>query len=225
MENKKTASNFGLILHILISLVLIAVGCLMIFIKSPIINNILYEYSVYGVVAAAAVTGIAFIVRYFVKDEYKHISNYGFTKGVFLVVVSAALMVNATEAASYIDIFFNCLALVIGTIIFQEALSMKYMKNSAWGLALFMALVIIAASIVMIMNVNNFVSTKSIVYYGYLIASGALSLVSLLMNLFSAKKDFKNNQTLPETNNESVLSVESDNVNADFNTVTDNDNY
>ena len=225
MENKKTASNFGLILNILISLVLIVAGCLMIFIKSPIINDILYEYSVYGVVAAAAVTEIAFIVRYFVKDEYKHISNYGFTKGVFLVVVSAAFMVNATEAASYIDIFFNCLALVIGTIIFQEALSMKYMKNSAWGLALFMALVIIAASIVMIMNVNNFVSTKSIVYYGYLIASGALSLVSLLMNLFSAKKDFKNNQTLPETNNESVLSVESDNVNADFNTVTDNDNY
>ena len=139
----------ALVANLMISILLLVVGLSMLFITG--MKPLYYTYIIIGFLL---VWGITCTVRYFVKEEFRIISNYDLAFGILILILSACMLLRAEKVSSYFHLLLGCLTLVEGVVLLQHTVQMKQLKGAAWFLNLVMSLLLIAYSVITILPLD-----------------------------------------------------------------------
>ncbi|MCF0131582.1 MAG: DUF308 domain-containing protein [Pseudobutyrivibrio sp.] len=210
-------NTIGLVVYVVLSVLLAVVGGLMLFTTQELITSIVYEYSIYGLGGLFLLCGLYFIIKYFTKQEYYNLSNYGFTFGVVLIVAGILVVVNRLIIESYINMFLIITSLILGTTDFQYSLSMKHTRFNGYIGGIIVAVISVAGSILMLWDYMKWVSNKSNIYFGFLMTVGIFSLITLLLTFISLKRDNR------EKDKAAIRNLEDDPGKANIDNVTGDD--
>lgn len=184
-------SNAGLIAHILVSIAYIAVGVVMLISDAFIISTIVYSFSVLAIGILFICFGAYYMIRYFFNQEFRRVTNYGFTMGVILVIIGAVLIFEAARLSTFIDSIVCLIGIVLGAIMFQQAFALFHIQRSSWFISLLFGFATIGISVYFLVSKLSFFKGE-IIACSYLIGAGAISLISLLimvLGLRDSKKD------------------------------------
>lgn len=190
-------SKVALVAHIVASLVYLALGICLLVLDANVISQIAYSFSVLAVGILFICFGAWYMIKYFFNHEYIKISNYGFTMGVILVIIGAISIFQANYISAFIDALVCLIGVVLGAVMLQQSFALFHIQRGAWFLSLFFGIVSIAASINFLLVPQKFFE-RNVITCSYLIAIGALSLLSLLLmaiGLHDHKKDSNRNYT------------------------------
>ncbi|MDC7278309.1 MULTISPECIES: DUF308 domain-containing protein [Pseudobutyrivibrio] len=190
-------SKVALVAHIVASLVYLALGICLLVLDANVISQIAYSFSVLAVGILFICFGAWYMIKYFFNHEYIKISNYGFTMGVILVIIGAISIFQANYISAFIDALVCLIGVVLGAVMLQQSFALFHIQRGAWFLSLFFGIISIAASIYFLLVPQKFFE-RNVITCSYLIAIGALSLLSLLLmaiGLHDHKKDSNRNYT------------------------------
>lgn len=124
---EKKKNMFNTVVVALIAAVFILVSALILFVPQIEIKDICYFCC-----GAVLVLGIYMIVRYFLTEGYRRLSEYGFSEGVLFVLLGSCGLVSADAIASSFLTVLGLALLLSGVIKLQYALDLKFMKDKAW---------------------------------------------------------------------------------------------
>lgn len=172
-QNKESHSTNLLV--IALSVILGAVSAVMIFVKTiePI-------YIVYALALSMIIVGVVMIVRYFVKDEYRNINAYGFSSGVFLILVAICALLRAQDILAAIDVVLGIMLLVMGIIVLQHSMDLSRMKDPVWGLFIVFSVLIIVCGFVGLVKPGS-IDYDAYIWWAVMISS----CVSLFINIYT----------------------------------------
>ena len=97
MSKQDNPNVVGNIAIVFMSILLIAVGCIMLF-----TDAVRMIYFCYGAGACLLVWGIWMISRYFLHKEFQRTTNYGFSVGTLVVILGAIDLIRAQDIADSI---------------------------------------------------------------------------------------------------------------------------
>lgn len=208
----KPKRSIETIILIVSSLLMVCLGLAMMFTSG---NWILYGTYVGGGLLIAF--GTYFMIRYFLKEEFLSVSNYGFAWGLSIVVLGAICFIRADVIVAKIGLIIGFILLVYGAILLQHTFAAFHMEGKLWWLILIFSLVTIASAVLMFIDYQLFVTNRSIYFYSLLIANGLIVNISLITFASTIKKKtnatkVRINRTMEENPNDFPLS-ENDSVN------------
>ena len=111
-----------------VSLVYLLLGVLLI-----VIPDLQMEYVCYGISVVLVIIGIILIVKYFLEESYKNLNQYGFSIGVFLVIIGVCTLVKNQEMAKSFQLYIGVCILLTAIIKLQNAMDLKALKDRTWG--------------------------------------------------------------------------------------------
>lgn len=195
--NNKIATQFV----ISIAVIYIILGALLLFVPQIQIKTLCYLLS-----SILVIFGIVWIVRYFMTDAYKNINEYGFSIGVFTVILGMCALVRVEEVSNSFILFLGIAILMTSVVKLQYALDLKNLKEKTWIIMLVSALIFVICSIIII--IRPFQKKVSLFQFTYwiMIIDGIFSLLSYLFltviihkNLNQIKNDESNSYETKDT--------------------------
>ena len=144
---EKKESSFLNRLFTGVSLVYLLLGVLLI-----VIPDLQMEYVCYGISVVLVIIGIILIVKYFLEESYKNLNQYGFSIGVFLVIIGVCTLVKNQEMAKSFQLYIGVCILLTAIIKLQNAMDLKALKDRTWGVICVVSLVIVVCAVLIIMN-------------------------------------------------------------------------
>lgn len=182
-EGKKAkAGGVSTALVCAVDAVYIGVGAVLEFVKS--FNTTYMAYLLCGILL---IFGIAFIVKYFIRENYHDANNYGFSIGTFMVILGALGLSRLSYVAENIIPFLGICALVTSITVLQNTIQLKTLRSRIWWLVGIFALVAIAGSAVMIVDVFGLAGKIPDYSYWALMGVGAISLLASLIVFIQTK--------------------------------------
>ncbi len=181
-SSKQIATQFV----ISIAVIYILLASLLLF--SPQIQIITLSYFLCSLLV---ITGIVLIVRYFITDAYKNINEYGFSIGVFTVILGMCALVRVEQVANSFILCMGILLLMTSVIKLQNALDLKNLKERTWVIMLGIAFAFLICSIIIIINPFKLKETLCGFTYRIMIMDGAISLLSNFYLYFMIRKNNK----------------------------------
>ncbi len=182
-EGKKAkAGGVSTALVCAVDVVYIGVGAVLEFVKS--FNTTYMAYLLSGILL---IFGIAFIVKYFIRENYHDANNYGFSIGTFMVILGALGLSRLSYVAENIIPFLGICALVTSITVLQNTIQLKTLRSRIWWLVGIFALVAIAGSAVMIVDVFGLAEKIPDYSYWALMGVGAISLLTSLIVFIQTK--------------------------------------
>ncbi|MDD6448809.1 MAG: DUF308 domain-containing protein [Lachnospiraceae bacterium] len=178
----KDHNYLALVANLMISILLLVVGLSMLFIAG--MKPLYYTYIIIGFLL---VWGITCTVRYFVKEEFRIISNYDLAFGILILILSACMLLRAEKVSSYFHLLLGCLTLVESVVLLQHTVQMKQLKGAAWFLNLVMSLLLIAYSVITILHLDKVLDPNSQIFYILLVIAALFGLISQILVAFRAK--------------------------------------
>ncbi len=179
IENNKNSSWAGALGNILLSGMFVALGFLML-----LIPDMKLIFFCYGIGCVFLICGICFIVRFFIKEEYRRLSSYGFSAGTLLVILGGCALIRSQQIAGYAQFFLGILVLLEGIIILQNALQLKYLQGKLWAVNLVMALLAVLGALLILLDVKPVLGRFPDFLYYLLIYAGIAGLISFLYVAF-----------------------------------------
>lgn len=207
-ESNKIATQFVMT----VAVVYILLGALLLFV--PQIQIITLSYLICSLLI---ITGIVLIVRYFITDAYKNINEYGFSIGVFMVILGMCALVRVEQVADSFIICLGIALLMTSVIKLQNALDLKNLEQKTWIVMLGIALLFVVCSIIVIINPFRQPQTLPDFTYRILMIDGVVSLLSNLYLFIIIKKsnkesskesDKESNKEINATNDQNPLKEE-----------------
>lgn len=199
-DNTKT-SKAGLIAHILTSILFLGIGICLLVLSSytDLISEVVYSFSIVAIGILFICFGAFYMIKYFFNQEFRKISNYGFTMGVILVIIGSVFIFKSVDISTFIDSIICLIGVILGSVMLQNAFALFHIDRSSWFISLIFAIASIAFSIYLLVNRCQFF-VGEILPSVFLICVGALSLISLLMMSLGLKDSKKIAQKLYERN-------------------------
>lgn len=223
-EKQKKESSFMTRLFTGVSLVYILLGGLLCAIPS-----LKMEYICYGISVTLIVLGIILIVKYFVTESYQNLNRYGFSIGVFMVIIGVCTLIKNPQMTESFQLYIGVCILLTAIIKLQNAMDLKALKDRVWGVIFFVAVVIMTAAIVIIINPFRNRNYELVLTYFSLLFDGVISLFSYNYLAFRLKKNQKKkkaaeiakaqeNDLQPETETSAAADNTADSVNPVYET-------
>lgn len=174
------------VMVIITAIVFSVVGCVLLFV--PQVE--LYHVSCFicGMITVAAVYSI---VKYFITEGFAEFGNYGFSTGVFLGVIGIIGFVKLHEIVMFFPAAISIIALLMGVIVFQDAMDMKCMTFSLWSAALAASIAIMIFAAIILVNPFTDPALREMLSKVLLVAAGIFQLVSKIMLRVAYKKYIK----------------------------------
>ena len=172
---EKKESSFLNRLFTGVSLVYLLLGVLLI-----VIPDLQMEYVCYGISVVLVIIGIILIVKYFLEESYKNLNQYGFSIGVFLVIIGVCILLTAI-------------------IKLQNAMDLKALKDRTWGVICVVSLVIVVCAVLIIMNPFSNRNYEIALTYFSLLFDGIISLFSYHYLAFRIRQNEKKSRVRKET--------------------------
>lgn len=183
---EKRESSFLNKLFTGVSLVYLLLGALLI-----IIPELQMEYVCYGISIVLVILGIIFIVKYFLTESYKNLNQYGFSIGVFLVIIGICTLVRNEQMARSFQLYIGVCILLTAIIKLQNAMDLKALKDRAWSVICIVSVVIMACAIIIIINPFSDRNYEIALTYFSLLFDGVISLFSYNYLAFRIKQSEK----------------------------------
>lgn len=174
MNKQDNPNVVGNIAIVFMSILLIAVGCIMLF-----TDAVRMIYFCYGAGACLLVWGIWMISRYFLHKEFQRTTNYGFSVGTLVVILGAIDLIRAQDIADSIPNYLGILVLIEGVVMLQNTVQLKNLHGDLWIVSLIFSLLSVAGSVVILLDIGNMITRYETAFYGILILVGAFALLSL----------------------------------------------
>ncbi|MFA9463641.1 MAG: HdeD family acid-resistance protein [Velocimicrobium sp.] len=181
-----------------IAVIYILIGALLLFVPQIQITTLCYLLC-----SVLIIAGIVLIVRYFMVNSYQNINEYGFSVGVFTVILGMCALVRVEEVSKSFILCIGIAMLMTSVIKLQNALDLKNLREKTWIIMLSIALVFVVCAIIII--IHPFAQETTL--YGFtfriMIIDGILSLLSNLYLNFIIRKtnkkeiEYTENQTEP----------------------------
>ncbi len=201
-------SKSALVAHILAAVIYVALGAALLFINPSTIYNLVYSFLVLACGILFIAFGAFYMIKYFFKQEFRRVANYGFTLGVIFIIIGSIFIFKAIQIATFINDIVCLGGLVFGAIMLQQAFALFHIQRSSWFISLIFGAATIAASIYFLVNQLTFFD-GNIIGAAYLCAVGAISLVSLLMMALGLRDHKKDSNRLFQRNMEEAPSSKS----------------
>lgn len=168
---------------IVFPLVYILIGALFEFVPDVTPRTISHLFA-----ACIIVLGIIMIARYFLQNSFRNLYSYDFSFGTFAVIVGICMMVSAERIATDLTVLLGVCMLMSSIIKVQNAIQLISMKKKFWIPVLTVAVLLIAADILVL--INPFGEDKRDVWLTYtnylLMVDGVLSLaINIVMHVFA----------------------------------------
>lgn len=138
----------------------------------------------YLMAAALCSGGIISVCAYFIRKEYLDLDKYGFSGGIFSMVLGLCLFVRAQDIANVGMELSGILLLLHSVILLQHAVQVSMMKGSAAGVLLFFTVLEDVAAVLVITGTGGIFVRYPKAYDWVLIACGVLGLLSMLLVKF-----------------------------------------
>ncbi|MBQ1843609.1 MAG: DUF308 domain-containing protein [Lachnospiraceae bacterium] len=185
MEGKRVNRNYTAMMAVIVlSVLLIITGALLAINPSFPVVGFIYVTSGFAIVG-----GCWLVLRFFMKEEYRSVSNYDFSLGILLITVGILLIIMGDKLLSYFIYVIACLLILLGVITLQFFLQCAFMRGP---LSAFLNFVIAAAMIALgvalfILDPKQIIANLGYIYLGVMFA-GILGLLSLLMTFVRSVK-------------------------------------
>lgn len=185
MENKRVGRNYAAMMAVIVlSVLLIITGALLAIYPAFPVVGFIYVTSGFAIVG-----GCWLVLRFFMKEEYRSVSNYDFSLGILLITVGVLLIITGSQVISYFIYVIACLLILLGVITLQFFLQCAFMRGP---LSAFLNFVIAAAMIALgasliILDPKQIIANLRYIYLGVMCA-GILGLLSLLMTFVRSVK-------------------------------------
>jgi uncharacterized membrane protein HdeD (DUF308 family) len=150
----------------------------------PQITFLTLCYVCCGVLAAF---GIFMIVRYFLKESFRSLNQYGFSVGVLFVLISMCALVKAEIVSSYFIPCLGVLILVSAVFLLQDCLDLIVMKDVLWLLWLILAVLFAVVGILVLFYPFSSTDVQHQFCYYALAADGIVCLLGTLYLHFRIK--------------------------------------
>jgi len=186
------------ILVLVLSMVFTAIAAVMLF-----VGKFELVYLIYGVCAAAIISGIYMIIKYFNTDAFKNSNEYGFSVGTLIVIVCVCGLIKAKEIASASIIILGLFLLLAGVVVLQYSMDLHRIKAFISSVVLLIAVLILICSVMVILQPLKDKIPYDRVSWWMVLVSGALSLIidiytMIRIRLFNKKAQ---NEENPEDDN------------------------
>lgn len=178
MEGKRVNRNYAAMMAVIVlSVLLIITGALLAINPSFPVVGFIYVTSGFAIAG-----GCWLVLRFFMKEEYRSVSNYDFSLGILLITVGILLIIMGDKLLSYFIYVIACLLILLGVITLQFFLQCAFMRGP---FSAFLNFVIAAAMIALgvalfILDPKQIIANFEYIYLGVMFG-GILGLLSLLM--------------------------------------------
>ena len=169
-----------------ISLIYLLLGAMMI-----LIPELQLQYICYGISIVLLILGIVFIVKYFLTESYKNLNQYGFSIGVFLVIIGICTLVRNEQMAKSFQTYIGVCILLTAIIKLQNAMDLKALKDRAWSVICIVSVVIMVCAIIIIIDPFSDHNYEIALTYFSLLFDGIISLFSYNYLAFRLKRSEK----------------------------------
>lgn len=169
-----------------ISLIYLLLGIMLI-----LIPDLQMEYVCYGISIVLVILGIVFIVKYFLTESYKNLNQYGFSIGVFLVIIGICTLLRNEQMAKSFQFYIGVCILLTAIVKLQNAMDLKALKDRAWSVIFVVSIVIMACAMLIIINPFSDRNYEVALTYFSLLFDGVISLFSYNYLAFRIKKNEK----------------------------------
>ncbi|SFQ29968.1 Short repeat of unknown function [Lachnospiraceae bacterium XBB1006] len=160
-------------------------GAVLLFVPQISLDKICYLMC--GAIVAG---GVYAIVHYFITNGFADEQDYGFSVGVFLLVVGILGFIKTPEIILFFPVALSILALVYGVMVLQDALDLKRMQSSLWYGSLAGALLIHGVAIVVLIYPFE-QELRATISYGMILGTGIVLVASKILRRIGQKKDNK----------------------------------
>ncbi|MDK2808717.1 MAG: hypothetical protein PWP24_1454 [Clostridiales bacterium] len=177
-----------------IAVIYILLGLLLLYVPQVQIITICYLLC-----AILVVAGIVLIVRYFMTNAYTNMNEYGFSVGVFTVILGMCALVRVREVANSFLICMGIAMLLTSVIKLQNALDLKNLGVHTWIAMLVLSLAFLICSIIIIIHPFKQQATLEAFTFRVLILDGCISLIG---NLYLYLMLRRNQKKMPMSSEE-----------------------
>ena len=139
--------------------------------------------------------------RYFLKESYKNLQEYGFSVGVAFVIIGVIAIVRAASLADYFILTLGVLMLGASIFKLQTAMDLNALHDRSFVIWLCIAVIFAGCAIAVIMNPFGSVDDQMMFAQYVLVADGVISLAGSLY-LYFRLKSAKKQETIPENDEE-----------------------
>lgn len=202
-------SKSALVAHILAAVIYVALGASLLVINPSTIYNLVYSFLVLACGILFIAFGAFYMIKYFFKQEFRRVANYGFTLGVIFIIIGSIFIFKSIQIASFINDIVCLGGLVFGAIMLQQAFALFHIQRSSWFISLIFGAATIGVSIYFLVNQLTFFD-GNLMGAVYLCAVGAISLVSLLIMALGLRDHKKDSNRIFKRNMEEAPSLKSE---------------
>ena len=178
MEGKRVNRNYAAMMAVIVlSVLLIITGALLAINPSFPVVGFIYVTSGFAIAG-----GCWLVLRFFMKEEYRSVSNYDFSLGILLITVGVLLIIMGDQLLSYFIYVIACLLILLGVITLQFFLQCAFMRGPFSAFLNFViAVAMIALGVALfILDPKQVIANLRYIYLGVMCA-GILGILSLLM--------------------------------------------
>lgn len=189
-------SKGGIVANILAALAFLALGICLLVLNAQTISKYVFSYVAIAVGALFICFGLYNMIKYFFRQEFKSICNYGFTYGVVLAIIGSGFLFLSDVVAKAVNLEIIIAGVLLGTVMLQHSFALFYMRRALWFLSFIFGVAAVAASgYFFLIKPQDFFSGKLIPCLYLIIVGGAslLSLLFMVIGLHTHKKDSKKN--------------------------------
>lgn len=174
-----------------VAVVAAVLGALLLFVP-----QISAEKICYLMCGAVVIGGIYSIVHYFLSNAFREAQDYGFSAGVFLVVLGILGFIKTAAIVDFFPVALSVIGLLYGVILLQDALDLKRLGSGKWSIVLCVSVVVILVAMADMINpFSKEMQTK--ISYWLILITGVLLLGSKLI-LKLAYKEYDRIQDMPQ---------------------------
>ena len=178
MEEKRINRNYAAMMaEIVLSVLCIIAGAILSIDKAFPVIGFVYVMSGFAIVG-----GVWLVLRFFMKEEYRAVSNFDFSTGILMITVGVLLILQAKVVTGYFIYVLACVLIVLGVCILQFFLQCAFMRGpfSAFLNFVFAAAVIALGAAFLVVDYKTILENLQYFYLGVM-AAGILGILSLLM--------------------------------------------
>ena len=178
MEEKRINRNYAAMMaEIVLSVLCIIAGAILSIDKAFPVIGFVYVMSGFAIVG-----GVWLVLRFFMKEEYRAVSNFDFSTGILMITVGVLLILQAKVVTGYFIYVLACVLIVLGVCILQFFLQCAFMRGpfSAFLNFVFAAAVIALGAAFLVADYKTILENLQYFYLGVM-AAGILGILSLLM--------------------------------------------
>ena len=127
------------------------------------------------------VYGLIKIAFYWVKGEYRNVSNYDFSIGLITATLGAVVLVNKDRIAANGVWFLGLLILVLAVINIQYALQIRVMDGKLFPVVLIFAIATYIIAMLALTGPGGIFEKNLKLFYELMIASGVMGIISMAL--------------------------------------------